>query len=69
VPAQFVPRLFERFARAPGSGGTGTGLGLFIARGLVEAHGGRIWALSEPSRGTEVRFRLPRGGQELAGLE
>jgi signal transduction histidine kinase len=55
-------RMFERFwrgdtARTAGDGGAG--LGLAIARGLVEAHGGRIWAEARPEGGTRVSFTLP----------
>jgi signal transduction histidine kinase len=55
-------RMFDRFwrgdrARTTG-GGTGAGLGLAIARGLVEAHGGRIWAEPRPEGGTRVSFTL-----------
>jgi signal transduction histidine kinase len=55
-------RMFERFwrkdqARARGNGGSG--LGLAIARGLVEAHGGRIWAESGRAGGARVSFTLP----------
>jgi signal transduction histidine kinase len=39
---------------------TGTGLGLYITQGIVEAHGGRIFAESEPGRGSEFRFTVPR---------
>jgi PAS domain S-box-containing protein len=70
IPADQLTLIFTKFYRRAGHGApTGTGLGLFITRGLVEAHGGRIWARSEAGRGTEVRFRLPRGGLELAGID
>jgi PAS domain S-box-containing protein len=70
IPADQLTLIFTKFYRRAGHGApTGTGLGLFITRGLVEAHGGRIWARSEVGRGTEVRFRLPRGGLELAGID
>jgi NtrC-family two-component system sensor histidine kinase KinB len=60
-----LPRLFEKFSRAPGSPGDGAGLGLYIARRIVEAHGGRIWARSEPGRSTVFAFSLP-GGRPVA---
>jgi PAS domain S-box-containing protein len=69
IPADQLPLIFTKFYRRAGSGApSGTGLGLFIARGLVEAHRGRIWADSAPGQGTTLRFRLPRGGLELAGI-
>ena len=53
-------RMFERFWREDGARTSGgAGLGLAIARGLVEAHGGRIWAESRPEGGTRVSFTLP----------
>src|SRR5262249_3011756 len=62
VPADELPRLFVRFARtreARASRKPGLGLGLYICKGLVEAHGGRIWL--DVGRGTTaVRFTLPR---------
>jgi signal transduction histidine kinase len=52
--------MFERFWRADRARtGSGTGLGLAIARGLVEAHGGRIWAENGPQGGARVSFTLP----------
>ena len=55
-------RMFDRFwreDRARTSGEARAGLGLAIARGLVEAHGGRIWAEARPEGGTRVSFTLP----------
>jgi signal transduction histidine kinase len=55
-------RMFERFWRADRArAGSGAGLGLAIARGIVEAHGGRIWAESRPQGGAKVSFTLPAG--------
>ncbi len=51
--------LFEKFFRVPGSPEGGSGLGLFIARGIVQAHGGRIGVDSEPGKGTTFWFTVP----------
>jgi signal transduction histidine kinase len=56
-------RMFERFWRADGSrarSSGGAGLGLAIAQGLVQAHGGRIWAENRREGGARVAFTLPR---------
>jgi signal transduction histidine kinase len=58
-----LPRLFTKFYR-PTERRTGTGLGLYICRGIIEAHGGRVWAESPPSGGARFRFTLPRGTPE-----
>jgi signal transduction histidine kinase len=56
-------RMFERFWRADRArSGSGAGLGLAIARGLVEAHGGRIWAENRSQGGARVCFTLPAPG-------
>jgi two-component system sensor histidine kinase BaeS len=52
-----LPHVFDRFVKASDSGGAG--LGLAIAKSLVEAHGGTITAQSEQGRGTTMRFLLP----------
>jgi two-component system phosphate regulon sensor histidine kinase PhoR len=60
LPAEAQARMFERFWRADRArSGSGAGLGLAIARGLVEAHGGRIWAENRPQGGACVSFTLP----------
>jgi two-component system sensor histidine kinase ResE len=64
IPAQDVPHLFERFYRANGARNKkGYGLGLAISREIVRAHGGEIWATSEPQRGTTFVFTLPTAGR------
>jgi signal transduction histidine kinase len=58
MSAEALPHIFDRFYRGPGS--SGSGLGLTIARSLVEAHGGTIRAESSLGVGTTIVFSLPR---------
>jgi PAS domain S-box-containing protein len=62
IPENILPRVFERLfssGKRHVSGTSGIGLGLSICKGLVEAHGGRIWIESEEGRGTTCFFTLP----------
>lgn len=56
MPPEQLGRIFDRYWK--GEGGRGSGLGLYIAKAVVEAHGGRIWATG--GHGTTVAFTLPR---------
>jgi len=62
IAAEDQPKLFQRFSRL--DGGTerrpGSGLGLYLSRSIIEAHGGEIWIESEPGKGATFSFRLRR---------
>jgi signal transduction histidine kinase len=58
IPAEAVPRVFDRYQQAH-SGRGGTGIGLAVVKGLVEAHGGRVAVESEEGRGSRFAFTLP----------
>lgn len=63
IAPDHLAHLFDRFWKHEVAGRKGTGLGLFIVKGIVEAHGGRIWAESEPGRGATFVFTLPLAEQ------
>lgn len=64
IAAPDLPRVFDRFYRVDSAltkRVKGTGLGLYLAKAVIEAHNGRIWAESEPGAGTTFWVSLPRG--------
>jgi PAS domain S-box-containing protein len=64
IPTELVERVFEPFwQRKPGDR-RGRGLGLAIAKGIIEAHDGRIWIESEPGHGTRVCFTIPKAAPD-----
>jgi NtrC-family two-component system sensor histidine kinase KinB len=71
IPDEFRPRIFEKFFRVPSSSGpSGAGLGLSIAKNIVEAHGGTIGFSCPKGGGTIFRFQIPAVGDaalEMAG--
>ena len=73
VPAERLPHLFRKFSRLEGEERgreiSGSGLGLTICKGIVEAHGGRIWAESDgPGLGSRFTFTVPAVGEATATL-
>jgi two-component system sensor histidine kinase KdpD len=59
IPEEFIQHVFEKFYPVPGKDTSqGTGLGLSICKGIVEAHGGKIWAVNLPV-GVAFHFYLP----------
>src|SRR5690606_21207824 len=67
IPPEAAQRVFRQFWRGPGGNRRGgTGLGLYIVKGLVEAHGGMITVRRAPGGGAEFRFTLPAGAPDYA---
>ena len=64
IAPEHLPLLFDRFWQATKIGRQGAGLGLPITKGIVEAHGGRIWVESAPDRGSTFSFTIPKAARE-----
>lgn len=72
IPPQYHEKIFEKFTQVKGDGAVpagGAGLGLAIAKDIVEAHGGRIWVESEEGKGAKFTFTLPLRQKEVADSE
>ena len=72
IPVVDLPYVFERFYKSDKSRGldkSGVGLGLFIAKTIIQAHGERIWVESEEGKWCEFFFTLPRTDQPLKGAD
>lgn len=60
IPSDDLERIFDKFYRVQRKDTiTGTGLGLSICKGIIEAHGGRIWAANNPDQGATITFAIP----------
>jgi len=69
IPAEYQPRLFEKFYRVPGSQPGGAGLGLSIVRDVVEAHGGKVGVQSAPGSGATFWIELPDSQAGVGGAQ
>jgi signal transduction histidine kinase len=59
IPREYLDRIFERFFSVPGRRAGGVGLGLYLVREIVQAHGGEVGVESQPGQGARFWFSLP----------
>lgn len=64
IPAENLPHIFQPYWSAKEHAKKGTGLGLYISKGIIAAHGGRLWVDSEPGAGTTFHITIPLEGGE-----
>jgi signal transduction histidine kinase len=67
IASEDLPRVFDRFWQATRTGRQGAGLGLPISKGIVDAHGGRVWVESILGLGTTFSFAIPKASPEQDG--
>jgi two-component system, NtrC family, sensor histidine kinase KinB len=68
IAREHLDRIFDKFYRVPGGRSSGVGLGLYISREIVHAHGGEMGVESEPGRGSLFWFSLPRAKERAVGV-
>ncbi|HUS27227.1 MAG TPA: HAMP domain-containing sensor histidine kinase [Kofleriaceae bacterium] len=59
IPTELLEKVFDRYFQSEGGDPRGLGLGLYISKSIIDAHGGRIWATSTPGKGTSIFFTVP----------
>jgi two-component system, NtrC family, sensor histidine kinase KinB len=69
IAREHLDRIFDKFYRVPGGRSSGVGLGLYISREVVQAHGGDMGVESEPGRGSLFWFTLPRAKERVVGVK
>jgi signal transduction histidine kinase len=67
IPLEDQHRLFKKFSRLQPDDDSGHGLGLYLVKSIIEAHGGRVWVDAEPGRGSTFGFALPATGRTRSG--
>ena len=69
IAEEHLPHLFKRYWRARDGAYKGTGLGLFITKSIIEAHGGGIEVASRPGEGASFTIELPRRGSHYSAAD